>query len=433
MSKTVSTLKSAKRTKVERGGVHAWHPYYAGYSEQFVRSAINYLQLCPNDIILDPWSGSGTTGYVCEMEGIYSVGLDVNPVMSYFAQAKSGLVIKLLDEYRIRLQEKIVNRAITIQKDEEWDHELYNFMTSSLAQNILALKKSIYLTKYPELPNLAIKIFNDINTPLISNSIKAFFLCALFRTARKLSGYKKGSNPTWFKKINLKKNFTIDQVNHSFTEICHQMHDDLKNSPLLSSEIIYHYDYVADSIKIPFRQNTFDATITSPPYLTRIDYAISTQLEILILKDSQYLRQIRVNTMGSPVITENKIQVNNAWGKTCTIILEHIKNHASKASKTYYWKNIVQYFDDAYKILFQIYRVLKKGKSALIVVQSSYYKDIEIPLNKVYMEMALSIGFTSIKEPFKEVVKNHMAHVNSKSSTYKKNKVYYESVIKLTK
>lgn len=34
MTKTLQ-LQSAKRTKKEREGLHAWHSYYAGYSEKF--------------------------------------------------------------------------------------------------------------------------------------------------------------------------------------------------------------------------------------------------------------------------------------------------------------------------------------------------------------------------------------------------------------
>lgn len=433
MNKTVSCLKSAKRTKIEKKGIHAWHPYYAGYSEQFVFSAIEYLKLRSADLVLDPWSGSGITGYVCETQGICSIGFEINPVMSSFACAKSGFVIEQLDKYGTVLLDKIINLTKNINREFAYDDELNNFMSSSLTENILRLKQAIYICEYPEISQSVISICGSTNLAQIHNSLKAFFLCALFITARKLSGYKKGSNPTWFKKIEIKQDFDLEQVNCTFANICAEMHDDLKESPLIPSNQIYHYDFVADSRNISLKQNSIDAVITSPPYLTRIDYAMSTQLELLIVKDSKYLRNLRLNTMGSTVITSKKIQVSDIWGNTCVEILNKVKNHDSKASKTYYWKNLIQYFDDAYTILLQIHQVLKPGKSALLVVQSSYYKDIEIPLNKIYAEMASSIGFSKTCEPFTEVIKGHMAHVNTKSSIYKKNKVYYESVIELIK
>jgi hypothetical protein len=47
-------LASAKRSLSERKGIHSWHPYYAGYSEAFVTSAIEYLGINKSQILLDP-------------------------------------------------------------------------------------------------------------------------------------------------------------------------------------------------------------------------------------------------------------------------------------------------------------------------------------------------------------------------------------------
>ena len=76
--------------------------------------------------------------------------------------------------------------------------------------------------------------------------------------------------------------------------------------------------------------------------------------------------------------------------------------------------------------------VLKPGASALVVVQSSYFKEHEIDLGKVYSEMAINLG-ADAKIVFKDIVRGHMAHVNSKSNTYKKNKVFFEDVVEISK
>lgn len=425
-------IESAKRTKKERVGLHAWHPYYAGYSEKFVLSTIEYLKLSQDDLVLDPWSGSGTTNYVCELRNISSIGLDINPVMSYFGQAKSGFILSLLKQYKVELQVKIIQNSQKIQQDFEYNLLLHNFVLPCLAKNLISVVKAINSCNYPTY-NFGVLDRLFIENRSRPNPLLAFFLCALFITARKLSSYKSGSNPTWFKKIESKQSYTLKEVQQSFLIICDRMYETLLNSSISPNSQLLHTNYNADAKQIPFKNEQFDAIITSPPYLTRIDYAMSTQLEILLLKDEQYLRELRINTMGAPVIRNNLIAAKSYWGQTCNDVLNKIANHSSKASKTYYWKNIVQYFDDAWQILNEIYRVLKTDKSALIVIQSSYYKDIEIPLNQIYIEMAVNIGFSQIREPLKEVVKTHMAHVNTQSSAYKKNKVYYESCIELIK
>jgi ubiquinone/menaquinone biosynthesis C-methylase UbiE len=80
----------------------------------------------------------------------------------------------------------------------------------------------------------------------------------------------------------------------------------------------------------------------------------------------------------------------------------------------------------------EIYRVLKPGSSGLIVVQSSYFKEHEIELGDIYVEMCDQLGFTS-NISFREKVKIHMAHVNTKSSVYVKNKIYHEDVVCIKK
>ncbi|MDJ0650488.1 MAG: hypothetical protein QNJ60_17475 [Xenococcaceae cyanobacterium MO_188.B19] len=432
MITNITQLQSAKRTKVERESLHAWHPYYAGYSENFVRSAINYLRLSKYDLVLDPWSGSGITNYICESYIISSIGLDINPIISYFGQAKSGLVLYLLNRNRVKLQEQILTISNNLKQDFSYDISLDNFVSSSLANNLIVIAKAIVLCNFPKttINNSIIKILENTS---IEHPLKAFFLCALFQTARKLSGYKSGSNPTWFKKIEHKQSFSLEEVQNVFIATSEQMYNTLQSSKILSKEYLLHINYTADAKQMSFKDNSFDAIITSPPYLTRIDYAMTTQLEILLLKDSGYLRELRVKTMGAPVIRNSQPSIKKSWGKICNDILNQIENHYSKGSKTYYWKNIVQYFDDAWQILNEIYRVLKKGKSALIVVQSSYYKDIEIPLDCIYIEMENNIGFFETKIPFTEIIKSHMAHVNILSSSYKQNKIYYESCIELIK
>src|SRR5690606_30843239 len=108
-------------------------------------------------------------------------------------------------------------------------------------------------------------------------------------------------------------------------------------------------------------------------------------------------------------------------------VLDAVSSHGTKAARSYYWKNLVQYFMDMEAALRDIQRVLRGGGEALIVVQSSYFKEVEMPLGDIYVEMAGNLGYAA-SVAFREEVKGHMAHVNTKSSKYAKNKVYFEDV-----
>lgn len=418
------SLCSAKRTAVEKTGLHGWHPYYAGYSEAFVESAIRYLGCDRNTLLLDPWAGSGTTGIVAAKTGIPSICLDINPVMATFAAAKSYQVLSR--------EEEIINFFETIEK--------FSFPESNLTNNDSLTK--IFTSKTVRL------IRSVVNTVAVNFSEKStnrspftkkiidpfygFYISVIFVSLRKMSGLKPRSNPTWISKnenqITLSPQVLFEELRNNAVKMLRE----IKYFYALEGEIIPHISLKGDIRNMPLPGESIDVSIASPPYLTRIDYAISTMPEIYLLGGEELLSCIRHNTMGAPVITKGEKEPKESWGPTCNFILDSIKQHPTKAAKSYYWKNIVQYFMDLDNALDEIKRVLKPGGKGLLVVQSSYFKELEIPLAKIYCEFAVNKGFQA-EIVRSETVKNHFAHVNTKSNSYKKGKVYYESFVYLEK
>jgi hypothetical protein len=62
--------------------------------------------------------------------------------------------------------------------------------------------------------------------------------------------------------------------------------------------------------------------------------------------------------MGATVITKERKEQRESWGKSSNQVLDAIKSHETKAAVSYYWKNIVQYFMDADAALEEIFRVV---------------------------------------------------------------------------
>ena len=188
-----------------------------------------------------------------------------------------------------------------------------------------------------------------------------------------------------------------------------------------------------DSKKLNIKSNTIDLVITSPPYLTRIDYAVSTRLELEIILGSEGYKSLRKEMMGTTTVPKVADEINKKWGPLCMDVLSSVTSHTSRASGSYYLKNKIRYFSDAYESLMEIFRVLKVGCSGYFVIQNSYYKEIEIPLYDIYCEMALSIGFSEAKCVREDQVKAIFGQINTKSKNYIKDKVYFEKIIRITK
>ena len=63
---------------------HRWYYYKEGYSPNFVQKAIEYSNISKDDLIIDPFNGSGTTTLTSSLLGYNSIGIEVNPFYVIF-------------------------------------------------------------------------------------------------------------------------------------------------------------------------------------------------------------------------------------------------------------------------------------------------------------------------------------------------------------
>jgi DNA modification methylase len=425
-------LASARRGRAERRGTHGWHPYYAGYSEAFVESAIGYLGCDEETILLDPWGGSGTTGFVASAMSVPSLCLDINPVMATFSAAKSLDVISRSDEIEWFFDTLSANMAAALHHDEH-DPLLSMFEVGTAG----LLREVINAVPFDSKPSNVEGSGGSAGTILLDrtqiiDAAYAFCIAVVFVTIREVSGTRALANPTWLKSASQKASRSPEQLIDELRANARRMLSDLKEFYHASGAPVPGLVVAGDARKLPLRSGTVDRIITSPPYLTRIDYAMSTLPEMAIFGDNKLLSHIRHQTMGAPVITKNERHQKAEWGSLCITVLDAIRAHPTKAASGYYWKNIVQYFIDLDRALDEIVRVLKPGGQGLIVVQSSYFKDVEILLGDIYVEMSRNKGLEA-SIAYREEIRGHLVQVNTKSSVYKKNKIYFEDFIHIQK
>jgi hypothetical protein len=129
---------------------------------------------------------------------------------------------------------------------------------------------------------------------------------------------------------------------------------------------------IGDARNLNLRDNTIDAIITSPPYSFAIDYAEN---------DKPQLEYLGYN------VNELKNEMIGLKGKT-------------KKEK------LANYFDDMSKVLYEMARVLKIGKYAVIIIGSNDIQTGGIRLETKIEEMALKHGFVldqKIVKPIKGI------------------------------
>lgn len=72
-----------------RYSVHGLHDYKGKFNPQVAKALLNIFGIKPNDLVLDPFCGSGTALVECSHIGARSIGVDLNPFAIFLANAKS--------------------------------------------------------------------------------------------------------------------------------------------------------------------------------------------------------------------------------------------------------------------------------------------------------------------------------------------------------
>lgn len=61
--------------------IHRWYRLTPSYSPNLVRFLIDRFDISKDDLVLDPFSGRGTTVIECQKLGLKSVGIEINPLL----------------------------------------------------------------------------------------------------------------------------------------------------------------------------------------------------------------------------------------------------------------------------------------------------------------------------------------------------------------
>ncbi len=416
------------------------YSYYAGYSQAFVSSALEGMELSSADVVIDPWNGSGTTTAVATRLGLRSWGADINPAMAIVAKAR------LLGHGIFPSEQTLCESVLLIDKEIELEESdpLLLWFKCQTAQHLRRIERRISVLMDPS---------HELGPPSIGSRVSAlsplaaFFYLALFRITRDMMAPFKSSNPTWFKKPTDKRErvaIAKSVIDARFRHNVRVMARSIENLSLTArvsekpggAESAQHSHeslvslasiVVANSSSLPLADSSATAALSSPPYCTRIDYAVATTPELAILGlTKESVKGLRQTMIGTSTVLSGIPEIENSWGVTCVDFLRRVALHPSKASHSYYLRNHLQYFAGLAKSIREIDRVLAPRSTCILVVQDSTYKEVHNDLPKILCEMGDSSGWNLVKrKDFNSP--RHMGRIRQKLNTLKRGAI--ESVL----
>jgi len=406
----------------------AFYPFYAGFSVDFARAALSSAPLGPEDRVLDPWIGSGTTAFAASSLGISAVGYDLNPAMAVVARARCA---HLPQPRRMNAQvNEILGLASKNNEGADQDDPLCTWLQSS---SVAALRGIEFGVQRVSVGDRGYRDVRPFDIGRISD-LTAFFYVALFRTVKQILRPFFSSNPTWVrrpKSYRSRLRPSVADVNETFRAQVQKMISYVSALPIrprCAESLIG----VASSERIPLHNNSVACVLGSPPYCTRIDYAVATSPELAVLGfglDTE-VDELRRELIGTPTVMQGKAEPTADLGAACLEFLDALLRHGSKASSTYYYKNHVQYFVSLKASLIEIKRVLKPASWCMLVVQDSYYKDLHNDLPAIVLDMAFAHDFRLISKTDFNLSRT-LAGVNRGAQKYRSSFAATESVLVL--
>jgi hypothetical protein len=385
--KTSSTIQSPKRDALRD---RQWYDFYAMYSPQFVDSILTSVSFGKQDCILDPWNGTGTTTSAAWHLGVNALGLDLNPAMVLIAR---GRLLQQKDIVRLRDVGKNIEQMKKPVGFRLGNHDpLQDFFADKTVEYIrgleLVLRAQFSISEDPGPRDMR---WVDYCTPLL-----ACLYVVMFRSIRSLFSTFGTSNPTWFKRPVPENRVSVswksfrESISRSVVDAVRFLE---KDTFPLSRETPDVRVTMGDS-RSPVSQG-ITLTLTSPPYCTRIDYAVATlpELTLLGVTDEDF-RDLRRKMIGTPVIARETECLQQPDGSsTSDQLLRTISRHRSYASTRYYLKTFKQYFIGMFRSLRSIDEVTRRGGRAVIVVQDSYFKDVRIDMPGIYTDYFEQMGW----------------------------------------
>jgi hypothetical protein len=379
--------------------------------------------------VLDAWNGSGTTTSKATSLGLNAYGFDLNPVMVVVAKARD---LDFAEYPSIRpLTAEVARKAKRAFDVDPFDPLLTWFVPNSVShfRSIEAGVQKLLIddSRYENLNRRGLQAVSDL---------AAFFYVALFRTLRTFLKPFLASNPTWVKRPREQTSRlrpdgpTARAIFRSEIEQMLALPQKTKKTRNPGKKFLA----VASSDALPLKNETVDFVLSSPPYCTRIDYAVATSIELAALGQplGAEFQELRRRLIGNTTVPKIEGAASKRLGPTCLTFLEKLSKHDAKASSTYYYKNHLQYFQSISQSLSELARVLKPEGRCALVLQDSYYKDLHNDLPSMVVEMGKYFSLP-LDERSDFPMSRTMAGINPQVGKYRNSFAAVESVIVLRK
>lgn len=358
---------------------HRWYYYKEGFSPNLVEKAIEQTEIRKDELIIDPFNGSGTTTLTSSLLGYNSIGIEVNPFTAFLASVKvENAAISRLEELEINL----INSS-----KKAVPSPLVGYSTFSEKET---LDKWLFDEAILNSFEAGWQFTNSIR----SLNIRKLFQLALISTAMQNCNAKRDGKCFRYRDNWSKNEFDNDTFSEALQDNLSMIRLDIHEKPINVKPKIITGD--CRSILKSSDLAPFKLCVTSPPYLNTFDYTDIYRPELFLGKfilDSQKLYNLRLKTVRSHIQAKWQIPKRKDFGLLYEQTMTHINDNKANLMHKNIPLMIQAYFEDMLKILKLLKARAAKDAQIWLVVSNSAYADLEIPVDLIIGDIASKAGW----------------------------------------
>ncbi len=353
-------------------GIFNWYPYTEGFSKPFVDKMIQYFEAKESDLILDPFSGCGTTGLSCAIKDISSLSIEVNSFMNFIGKTKNNSLVldkKKLKEYYTKINQNLKNNN---------KNDIPPFLKDKPFFN-------------PENLNQAVEIKGAILKSVNEQEYQDFFLLHLASILVKISDMIRAVDLRYrTNKPGRLDVFQIydEKIKRAFVDLAEYDYVKKSKHNFLNNDICN----ASDEMQRYFGK--VDYFITSPPYLNGTNYDRNTKLEmgfLEMIKTDGDLKDLRTKMVIAGI---NSTHSDNKYNMDLSFLNGLVQTVTEKAYDRRIPIMVKGYFNDMSLAMQNIKKLMKKNARGVIVVGDSQFGGVHIETDLILAKICELSGLT---------------------------------------
>lgn len=379
---------------------HNLHSFPAKFPPQLPRKFIDGLTE-PGDLVLDPMMGSGTTALEAVLAGRRAVGFDIDPLAMLLTKVKTTPIDRAEATRAGKLVITHARLAIAHHGEElsaslanRWNPSTQRFVDYWFARQtqieLLALLTEIDRVHDPQIRAFLRLVFSSIIITKSGGVSMALDLAHTRPHRAKVVLNRAGEvvHEQDLSKVSPKRAKILTKtLRRPLEEFGKRLHHSVRSLLLPSADVLPVHLSFGDAQWLALDDSSIDLIVTSPPYASNaIDYMRAHKFSLVWLGyPVGDLSDKRKEYIGGEAVSEFDFV---PLPDRTSALVDAVSELDEKKGLVLH-----RYYSEMTRVLGEMYRVLKPGRAALVVVGSSTMRGKDTETEKCLADIGKAIGF----------------------------------------